>query len=202
MSKEFFLAVFISIYLPFPIRGQDNAFLQNLMNEGRIIKGIQSWNVEHGRAPILCVYSSRKSDSTGEASVITFYREDIGGYTEIYHHPVTGSVVGFYQTRAYEGKLIVIWLPGNSYIITVFSYYDGNVHLSLEDASQMMPEIYFMANPDSEYEIALTQKDWIYDKNAKESILMPVRTTIYKWESNHYDTLNVPWIERFSTKMK
>lgn len=199
INKSIILVVGLLLLLFLPANAQDNSIIQKLISEGRTIKGMLEWDVAF-RNPLLCIYSSDSNDSTWESSELSIYRKDSSGYTEIFNKKDLGSLVGIFQDCEYKGNLIVLSVT-NSYGITVFSYFDGKVQLSLNDGDRIMPEFVF-SNFNTEYNIVLTYKDWVMNKQKGESELIPVNSTIYKWNHNHYDTLYTSYKKRFDTMLK
>ena len=53
MSKKIFFFFMTLIIFAMVAKGQDNVLFHKILNEGRIMKGMQPWNIEHGC--LLCV---------------------------------------------------------------------------------------------------------------------------------------------------
>jgi len=176
-----------------------DSLVQTLMDQGITIMAMQSWNVEHG--PLLCIYSKEIDDSTGRSWALTFYQLDSSRYIEIFRYNTGCNFVSFYQTCEYRGNLLTVWIAGSAYHYTIFSFIEGKVVQTVDCGSKIRPEIIFK-DFESEYEILVTHKSWDKDKKTGEDVYLPDYTTIYKWNKDHYDAIEVPYKKRFDVKVK
>jgi hypothetical protein len=197
MAAKYYFLFFLLRGLSIIARGQDNnIFIQNLIDEGKVIKAVQEWNADE--KPLLFVYYSSDSIGGFPFPVISFYQRDsTGNFQEIYRDSIGYGLVGFYQTSEYKGNLITIWIAGSAYNFKVFSYVNGAVHLVQEAGSKVMPEL---VKPDfrSEYKIINTHIEMEIDEKTGNGDFVPCGTEVYTWKKDHYEEIDVPYKNRYN----
>jgi len=194
LTKTFFiLLIFLNVLITFG--QQNNQRLQTVMNTGSQMKGELLWSV--AQRPLLCICSSR-----GDSTILSFYREGAIIDSEVFHYNTSADLVGIFQSGGGKGNLIALWMAGSAYTVTVFSYAQGNVNLVLKKGSKILPELRFPTFDSLEYDILITQMDWVAEKNDEESVFKPTYTIIYRWKRDHYDTLRMGWEHRFASQTK
>jgi hypothetical protein len=203
MSSKYLFLFTLLCCLSSSTKSQDNnAFIQQLIDDGNVINAVQEWCANVYQDPLLCIYYY--SDSLGgfPFRVLSFYQRDsTNNYKEIFRDSIGYGLVGLFPMQDCNGNLLSIWMAGSAYNFRVYSYKNRTVRLELNTGSKMMPEIVY-SNFDTSHKIIISHVHSEPEKKTNDVHWVHSDTDIYTWVKDHYEIVDVPYNKRFNFNKK
>jgi|HubBroStandDraft_6_1064221.scaffolds.fasta_scaffold459185_1 hypothetical protein len=176
-------------------------------SRGRLLS-LQSWTpVSANKTRLTCAVILPAGQNDPRASILVVYR---GGERIFAFAPTQFPISLFILGRS--ANLAALWETGeNSYVLTVFTFENGEVKTAFEDRSKLMPEfVYSTIPPEPAHSpevkdpaafwserIIVTKMDWVHDSASGERVYEPLTADIYTWDGKHYQMQKgVKWSER------
>jgi hypothetical protein len=130
---------------------------------------------------ILCSVKEDQSHSM----ILSFYKDTLEKNNILFFYNSGGdSPISLFQDKDDSGNFITVWQSGSAYHIVVFGVINGKIEKALDTGAKCFPE--FVFNKNNDYNIIISEHQWLVDRKTNDKALVPQSAYIYKWNGVKY----------------
>jgi len=140
-------------------------------------------------------YSVEVVTRPGQVGATVLLRTKADGGKPVFEMSKDAHFLGMFPTRDSGGNLVLLWIGGPAYTVSVLHAKDGHVREVLSARTESMPEWLRC----SAEEPTMLSARWEWKLEAGARVKRPTQAVVFRWRGDTYaESGRVAWDERFA----